>query len=452
MQQRVTERNKMTENNLFKIFLKYTSFNVFGMIALSCYIFADTLFISMGIGVDGLTAINLALPIFSLVNGTGLMIGMGGGTKYTLAVSRDNHEEANRVFTNTLYLSAAAASVFVVLGIFFSGNIAVLLGANDRVMYNTEIYLKMLLLFSPAFILNNIIQCFVRNDGSPHLSMIAMIIGSMSNIVLDWLFIFPLGMGMFGAVLATCISPVLSILITMQYFIRKKNSFHVAKTGISGKLVGGILSSGFPSFLAEISTGIVLIVFNFLFMKTEGNTGVAAYGVIANLWFIVVSMFTGISQGIQPIISHNYGRGNYNNVKKVLKYGLILMGIISTVIYSIMFFGAEYVASIFNSEHNDLLQFIAEEGLKIYYISCPFVGFNIIISIFFTSTEYPVPAHIISVLRGFALIIPMAFLMSFLGGRIGLWMAFPITETIVAVIGIILYILRNNKLRQYNKS
>lgn len=439
----------MTENNIFKIFLKYTSFNVLGMIALSCYIFADTLFISMGIGIDGLTAINLALPIFSLVNGSGLMIGMGGGTKYTLAVSRGKQQEGNKIFTNTLYMTAIFGIVFVILGIFFSGNIATLLGADEQVMANTEIYLKMLLIFSPAFILNNIVQCFVRNDGAPHLSMIAMIVGSMSNMFLDWLFIFSFGMGMFGAVLATCLSPVFSLILTMQYFIRKKNTFHVVKTKISGKAIGGIIASGFPSFLTEISTGIVLIVFNFLFMEIAGNTGVAAYGVIANLWFIVVSMFTGISQGMQPIMSHNYGKGKYGNVNKILKYGLILMGTFAAAIYAVMFFGSEYVAAIFNSEHNETLQYIAEEGLKLYYIACPFVGFNIIISIFFTSTEYPVPAHIISILRGFALIIPMAFIMLFAGGRIGLWMAFPVTEMIVTVIGIILYIMRNRKLKEH---
>ena len=121
------------------------------------------------------------------------------------------------------------------------------------------------------------------------------------------------------------------------------------------------------------------------------------------------------------------------------------MLIFSAIIYSVVFFATSQIVNIFNSEHNDMLQNIAIQGLRLYFIACPFAGFNIIISVYFTSTEHPRPAHLISILRGFIIIIPMAFLLSFIAKLFGVWCAFPVTELIVATIGMIFYIIAKNK-------
>ena len=193
----------MKERTCFRDFVKYSSLNVLGMIGLSCYILADTFFVSQGLGTNGLTALNLAIPIYSFIHGSGLMIGMGGGTRYSIQKSRMEHGAANRTFTNAVYLAAAFAVLFVIVGFFFSGTIVSLFGADESVFAMSETYLRVILLFAPAFLLNNVLLCFVRNDGAPQLAMAAMIGGSLSNVVLDWVFIFPCRMGMFGAAFAT---------------------------------------------------------------------------------------------------------------------------------------------------------------------------------------------------------------------------------------------------------
>lgn len=196
-----------------------------------------------------------------------------------------------------------------------------------------------------------------------------------------------------------------------------------------------ILAGGIPSLVAELSSGIVIIVFNVIILSLQGNTGVAAYGVVANLSLVVVSVFTGIAQGIQPIVSKYFGMGETKKRQVIFRYAVFTVIVLSGLIYLGMSVGAEQVAAVFNSEDNQELQKIAVEGIQFYFIGIVFAGFNIVSAIYFTSTDQAKPANLISLLRGIVLIVPLAFLMSGLFGITGLWLTFPLTEFLVAIIG-----------------
>lgn len=204
------------------------------------------------------------------------------------------------------------------------------------------------------------------------------------------------------------------------------------------------ISLGFPSFIAQISAGIVMIAFNGIILHSEGNIGVAAYGVIANISLVTAAVCTGIAQGVQPLISHFYGLGNKKQIQKVLQYAMTTTVVVSGIIYLIIFIFAELIASVFNSENHVRMQQIAVEGLKLYFTSITFVGYNTVLATFFTSVEKALPAHILSIFRGLVLIIPMAFLLSDIWGITGVWMACPVTEFLVAFWGRGMY-GRNNK-------
>lgn len=429
----------MKNADCFREFLRYASLNVLGMLGLSCYILADTYFIASGLGADGLTALNLAIPVYSFMNGSGLMAGMGGGTRYSILKSLGNDTEADRLFTNALFFAAVLAGAFVCAGVFFTDGIVAALGADASVFAMTRVYLRMILLCSPAFLLNNVLLCFVRNDGAPQRSMRAMLGGSLSNVVLDYVFIFPCHMGIFGAVLATCLAPVISLVLLSPHFLKKENQFHLEKCRPSGKRFVKILTSGIPSLVAEVSSGIVIIVFNIIILRLCGNTGVAAYGVIANLSLVVLSIYNGIAQGIQPVISRHYGAGNQSLVHAVLRYALVSMLFLSALIYAGTFAFAPQIAGIFNREQDEMLQRIAVKGLKLYFTACPFVGFNLILSTYFTAVAHPLPANLISIMRGVVLIVPLAFLFSALFGMTGIWCSFPVTELFVAAAGAVFF-------------
>lgn len=435
----------MNHSAIFKDFFKYVSLNISGQIAYSCYTLADTFFISASLGTNGLAALNLAFPVFCFINGTGLMIGMGGGTNYSILKSREEHEGANRVFTNAVYLVIGFSIFFFSLGLFFSDKIVRWLGADETIFSMTNTYLQVLLLFAPAFLTNNLLQCFVRNDGNPSVSMAAMITGSASNVLLDYIFIFPMDMGIFGAILATSLAPIISITVLSLCLIRKKRQFRLTRCIPARSRIVTILSSGIPSFVTEASSGIVMLVFNLIILGLEGNVGVAAYSVVVVLSLVAVAIYTGLSQGVQPVISRSHGLRDTEAVKCLLRYGLITMLLLSGIIYCVIFFCASPITSVFNSEQNEAMQAMAVTGLKMYFTACPFVGFNIVLAIYFTSTERPHPAHIISLLRGFFVIIPAAFLLSSLLGMTGVWCAFPVTECVVAAVGILFYMKGRKK-------
>ncbi len=430
----------MKEKTLLRDFFQYVTFNICGMLGLSCYILADTFFISKGLGAAGLTALNLAIPIYSFVHGSGLMLGMGGATRYSIDKGQKKYQKADAAFSNTIYLLSAGAVVFMLAGIFFPGNLAVFLGADKAVFNMTKTYLQVILLFAPAFMANDAVICFIRNDGAPKLSMLAMLAGSFSNIILDYIFIFPLHMGIFGAVLATGLAPIISLAVLSKHCLAKQNQFHFLRIPPSLPQAGNILSLGLPSFITEMASGIVIIAFNAIILRLQGNIGVAAYGVIANLSLVVISIYTGIAQGTQPMLSRAYGHGDWESQKRILKYAVITVLAISCIVYAAFLLAANPMVSVFNSEQKIELQQIAVTGLKLYFTAIPFAGFNIILSAYFAAIEKPLPAQLISLSRGFAVILPMAFLMSALLEMTGVWLSFPLTECLVAFAAFALYI------------
>lgn len=294
------------------------------------------------------------------------MIGMGGATKFAIYKSQKRDEAGSRVFTCALLMALVLGAIYFLGGAFFSMPLAKLLGAKGSVVGMTNTYLKVLMMFGPFFVLNDTFNCFIRNDGNPKLSMAAMLTGSFSNIILDYVFIFPLNMGIFGAILATGLSPVISLCILSIYKFRKRTASISSRQGTKENF-GGILSIGVQSLITELSSGIVVLAFNIIILGLAGNTGVAAYAVIANTSIVAVSIFTGIAQGGQPLISAAHGIGDKDRLRAVLRYSIISQLVIALMVYLAIAFFTTPIAAIFNSEHIDSLQRMAEDGMKIYF-------------------------------------------------------------------------------------
>ena len=423
--------------SIFSLFLKYVSANVLGMIGYSCYILADTFFIARGIGSNALAALNLVLPAYSLMNGTGLMIGMGAASRYTISSTKPEGALHRTIFTQALYVMAFAAVIFSSSGILFPDKIAAVLGADaDTIGYAAD-YIRILLMFSPLFLGNNLLLSFVRNDGAPRLSMTGMIVGSLTNIVLDYVFIYPLGMGMTGAALATATAPVISMMIMSIHFIKKQNHFRPVRTRLSLVRWGDICTLGVSSLITELSSGVVIIIFNYLILGLNGNTGVAAYGILANIALVLVSIYTGIGQGVQPIVSRYAGKDGEQQRRNLRRYALTASLIFALLSYLLIAVFAVPLADLFNREHDPVLTEIASNGMRIYFVSLFFSGINIVAAAFLSSADRPKQAFAVSILRGFVLIIPIAWGLSVLFGLTGIWMAVPATEACVCLLALI---------------
>lgn len=433
------------DKNILQKFVKYVSLNILGMIGLSCYILADTFFVSKALGATGVAALNFSISIYSVINGTGLMIGIGGATRYSILKSQNDDKKANAVFSSSVMLGILLGIIFAIIGIFGSKPLAMILGADSVTLPLTKTYLTTILCFAPFFIMNNILLAFVRNDNDPKLSMIAMLTGSLSNIFLDYIFMFPLGMGMFGAAFATGLAPIISIGVLSIHFIKGKNNFVFIKSKLRWCSIWDIFSLGLSAFITEVSSAVVLITFNLVIIGLKGNLGVASYGIVANIALVGVAIFTGIAQGIQPLVSHGYGMANHDELKKVMKYALITSLGIASLIYITVFYKADDIVGIFNSEHNIEIAEIAKTGLQIYFLGFFFVGINIIMATYFSAIERARDAFFISIARGCIIIVPLVLILSTILKMTGIWLAFVLTECVVTIITMIIVKIGTNQ-------
>jgi putative MATE family efflux protein len=426
------------EKNIFKNFVKYVSLNILGMIGLSCYILADTYFVAKALGATGVAALNFSIAIYSVIHGTGLMIGIGGAARYSILKTQKEDKKANEVYSTSMKMGILIGIILALIGIFGSKPLALLLGADVDTLPLTKTYLTTILCFAPFFIMNNLLLAFVRNDNNPKLTMIAMLTGSFSNVILDYIFMFPLGMGMFGAAFATGLAPIISIGIMSIHFIKGKNNFKFIKNRIRWSSICDISGLGLSAFITEVSSAVVLITFNLVILKLKGNLGVASYGIVANIALVGVSIFTGIAQGIQPLVSKGYGLNNFVVLKKVMRYALITSLSIATLIYLTVFTNADNIVSIFNSEKSLEIAQIAKTGLRIYFVGFFFAGINIIMAMYLSAIESAKDAFIISIARGCIIIVPLVLLLSTIFKMTGIWLAFVLAEGAVTIITIIM--------------
>ncbi len=419
---------------LKKQFLKYTTLNIVGTLGNTCYLLADTFFVAQATGSDGLAALNFAIAAFVFVISTGLMIGVGGGTDFSLRKHRV--DEKNIALTESLILTGIASIIFLTVPLFFSQNVAMVLGARGYVMELTVIYIRTIFSFAPFFILNYVLQIFIRNDNNPQLPMIAMTVSSFSNIVLDYIFMFEFDMGIFGAAFATGLSPIISIAILSTHFFCKKNTLRIYRINFSFRRLFHILSLGTSTLISELAPGISVIVFNLIILSLLGNIGVAAYGVVTNIALVATSTFSGIALGIQPLASQTYGIGDHASLKKLLRYSIITALSLAAFIYTIIFVFATPISNAFNSEQDPVLTSIAVVGLRIYFLGYIAAGANIIIAAFLSAISSTKSAMVISLLRSSLVLLPAVFLLSTVLGMVGVWLSFLVTEIIVVSVSI----------------
>lgn len=430
-----------------KLFFKYVSLNVLGMVGISLYILADTFFIAQALGSNGIASLNLSIPAYGVINGIGLMLGLGGASRYSILSAQKKIKTAQKVYAQSLIFGVIIGVVFLVFGLFGSGLIARSLGANNETLASTSIYLQTILFFSPFFILNNTLQSFVRNDGDPSLAMSGMMIGSFLNILLDYIFIFPLDMGMFGAALATCIAPISSIAVLSIHFKRAINQLKFVFQKLNWIVLKDICYLGATGFINEIASAVVLFLFNTIIFSLEGNLGLAAYGIVANISFVVLSLFTGVAQGAQPLLSDSYGKRDLSKIKHVLTLSIITALVISATVYLTTLLFKSGIIAAFNSDQSTHVAEMAATGLIVYFVGFFFAGINTISTTYFSATDQPRFALFFSLLRGGVIIIPIVLLFSYLWGMNGVWMSYVAAEAIV-VLWIVIKMNPRKRIRQ----
>ncbi len=428
---------------------KYLFPNILAMIGISCYVLADTFFVSAAAGADGITALNLTLPIFGLMFAIGSMIGLGSATRYSILKALGK-KDALDYFSDSVMWAFIFSLIFVAAGSISPESVLKLMGADRDILQTGRSYMKTVLLFAPCFMLNYTFTAFVRNDKAPNIAMAATLSSSIFNIIFDYIFMFPLKMGMTGAALATGISPVVSMGVCMIHFLSSRNNIRFKLKLPSPTRLIRACTIGISGFVGEISNAVTSLSFNFILLSIAGNTAVAAYGVVANISLVGIAVFNGISQGLQPMASEASGSGDKDSAKRILRYSLKISSAAALVLVGAICIFAPVITSVFNSENSAQLAEYAVTGLRMYTPGFIAAAVNIVNAGFFGASGAAKECWIISISRGIVSIVVLAFVLSHFFGIYGVWAAFPAAEVFTLILTLIYTKLKRQKTGFYS--
>jgi len=420
------------EEPVRKVFFSYLIPSVSATFVTSIYILADTVMIGHGIGAVGIAALNILLPLYNTFFGVGMMCGVGGSVLFGVRKGQGNLREAREYFTMGLLMMLFISILASLVGNLFFRPLLSFLGMTSSMEAHTVPYARILVTAAPMFALSSFLQVFVRNDDAPKLSMTGVIAGGVTNVILDYVYIFIMKWGMAGAVLATVTGTTLTVLILCTHFFSKENNLKLVKN-ISFRKMGEILGNGMSSFILEVSNGVVTLLFNRQLLFYIGDIGVVVYGIISNTACVVISVSNGIAQTVQPILSANFGAGKRGRVLEARRLGLI-----AALSAGVVFAGSGYLfpvqlSHLFLEPTEEILR-MAVPAIHLYFASFLIGEWNILYGTYFQSVVRPGLSLLITLLRGVILNSILVFLLPALFGVDGIWITVTVSEFITALV------------------
>lgn len=418
-------------------FVRFVSATVASLMVFSLYSMVDGLMVSIGVDEYAMSAVNLSLPFTNALFSIAVLFGVGSSTLIAIYIAQDKRHEADTLFSQnftTLLVIGALATTLVFV---FLEPFAILLGADKITLDYVKEYLTGIAPFSVCFLVSYNLEVLVKTDGYPRYALFTVITGCLTNCVLDYVAIFWLNMGVFGAAAATGISQLVTCVLYLIHFFSKKCTFHLRKFRFDPHLYARILPIGLADGVTELCTGLMIFLFNHTVLRCIGTDGVVTYTVIAYVNTVVINLMVGISQGSQPLVSFHYGKGEHDQCQKLLRYGLTTVCIIAPLLFLCVYFFAPQIVSVYLSHASDELVAYSVRAFRHYGISYLLVGFNVVIGGFLTALERPIPAISISVGRGLVLQSAVLLTLAALFGGETLWYTPIISESLCLAMSVI---------------
>lgn len=439
---------QLSDHFSYSKLIKFTLPTIAMMIFTSIYGVVDGVFVSNCVGSDAFAAVNLIMPIIMILGSVGFMIGTGGSAIVSKTLGEGKKEKANEYFSMLVYMCVVSGVILSVIGIIFTGPIAVLLGAKGSIAKDCVTYGRTVFFMLTGLFLQNAFQSFLVVAEKPKLGLFVTLLAGFTNMFLDFLFVYVLRFGVFGAALATGISQFVGSVIPIIYFAGGKNNvLKLTKCRFNKDIIIKTCINGSSEMVTNMSMSLVNILYNMQLMKYIGTNGVVAYGIIMYVGFIFVGTYMGYAVGSAPVISYHYGAGNKDELKNLFKRSLTIIIVSSVVMTLIAEIIAGYLAGIFVSYDNNLLE-LTTEAIRIYAVSYLISGINIFASSFFTALNNGVVSAVISFMRMFVFQIVMILFLPVVLGISGIWTAVIAAEVLSVVISV-MFLVKNRKKYSY---
>ena len=437
------------EEKISKLLMQFSVPAIIGMMVNTLYNIVDRMYIGNIPEVGGLalTGVGITMPIMTIIMAFGMLVGIGTSARISLKLGEHKRDEAEQHLGNAFILILMISIAIMVLGLTFMDQILGIFGASPETEIYASQYMQIIFLGTVFNMLSFGLNHSIRSDGNPKIAMFSMLIGAATNIILDPIFIFGLGLGVRGAAIATVISQIASMIWILYYFTKGKGSIKITRYSIKLKkaVIISIFSIGMSPFAMQVAQSIVQVLANNSLKAYGGDLAIGAMTIVNSISMIFMMPLFGLNQGSQPIIGYNYGAKKYHRVKDAVKIPVIVATIIVSVGWLLIQFAPELLIRVFSGDES-LLE-MAKTGLRTFLFMLPVLGFQTISSNYFQSVGKAKISMFLSLLRQVILLIPCLIILPRIGGLglMGVWLAGPVADGLASIItGVVFF----NSIRQ----
>ncbi|NRT13059.1 MATE family efflux transporter [Flavobacterium sp. 14A] len=404
-----------------------------GILFMSVNILIDTIFVGQWIGSLAIAAVTVVLPITFFISSLGMAIGVGGGSVLSRALGGNNKEKALLTFANQIMMTFLVASVFVVLGMFFSDEMLTLFGAKGAIVQPAKEFFFPIILSVPFLALCMMGNNIIRAEGKAKFAMYAMIIPAFVNIILDIVFIKLMNLGMLGAALATSISYVMCFLFVLWFFVNKSElKLELKHFKFNFPIIKEITELSFVTFSRQGVISILSIILNHTLYNYGGEHSIAVYGIISRMLMFALFPVLGITQGFIPIAGYNFGANNYSRVKESIQISIKYAALLAAVIFVVILFFAKPIVAVFTTDP----QVIAEtpNALRWVFAASPIIAIQLIGAAYFQAAGMAKKALFLTLSKQGFFLIPLVLILPNFFGIFGVWISFPIADVLSTLI------------------
>ncbi len=423
--------------NVPKLFLKYCIPAVVAMVITGMQSMIDGIFVGNFIGSNALASINISIPFYQLIIGVSMVISIGTQSYVGIYLGAGNKQKAIDCFHTYKIVLILSGALITTAGLILNKQIGLLLGADETLIFGTSTYIKTIACFAIPMCLMFYFGFLNRIVGKPERYFYGTIASIIINIGLDYLFIAKLNLGIMGAALATGIAFVAALVVVIGPMLKKNSVINIYEGRFSPKCIAPVLYNGSSEGINSISTAVTVFLFNTALMNLVGPGGVAAFTAISYIGSFGSMMLFGISDGIGPVISYNYGAGNKKRVREFMRISYICNFIFGIILFSVLFFAGKPIIELFIKDSPELVE-LAANGGKIYAFAFLISGFNILNSGYFTFIGKGLQSVMVAASRGLIFVSIGIFTLPHVLDINGIWLSVPFAEVCAVIVGIIL--------------
>lgn len=419
------------EKTVFKTILRYAIPSVVSMWIFTIYTMVDGIFIGKYVGALGLAGVNITMPLINLTFAIGIMIAIGSSTMIAIHYGEGDWTAGNKIFTTAVCSLLSCGILISILITIFMEPVINFLGGGGNLYPYVKDYLSVIILFCVCYMTGYALEIYIKVDGNPVYPTLCVITGGVVNILLDYIFVVIFHWGIKGAAFATGLSQVTTTSLLFYYIFFRTKRIKFVKIKYSLLNLLKIMKVGFAEFLAEVSTGISIFVFNLVILKNLGEKGVSAFGIIGYISSFITMTMIGFNQGVQPILSFNLGAKEHKKIFEIIKNSFFILGVLGIFFYTLINIFSANIVSIFLNDIEDIN--LTKKALITYSFAYLICGFNIFSAGYFTAVDMVKISTIITMLRGILLLVLFILILPIFLGTTGIWITMFVTEGITLI-------------------